>query len=144
MKKPAVFLIIVLLMSSIVFAHGNDIFDEARELVESGISCDELTDDQLEIIGDYVMEQMHPGAIHSIMDERMGGEGSAQLRQAHINMAQRFYCEADMEHGMMFSLENMRHDAILDVVITLVAIAIVLALVFVFVARSAVPKRKRK
>ena len=69
-----------------------EIFKQAEAIIRQRISCDELTSDQLEILGDYYMEQMHPGEFHEIMDERMGGEGSASLRQIHINMGLAFYC----------------------------------------------------
>lgn len=101
MKKTIfIFSIILLLSPGLVFAHGEEIFTEAEELIESRISCDQLTNDQLEIIGDYYMEQMHPGEAHEIMDEIMGGEGSESLKQVHINMARSFYCG---EHEAMSS-----------------------------------------
>ena len=79
-------------------AHGEDTFAEAEELIKQKIACNELTEDQLEIIGDYYMEQMHPEELHELMDERMGGEGSESLRQVHIVMAKNFYCG---EHQVM-------------------------------------------
>ncbi len=81
----------------IAFAHEHN-FDETEKLIDSGISCDELTDQQLEAIGDYYMEQMHPGESHEMMDKMMGGEGSESLKQMHIAMAKRLYCN---EEGMM-------------------------------------------
>ena len=82
-------LLAIILILSLVFA---DNFEIGRELITQKTPCDELTSDQLEEIGDYLMEQMHPGKLHEIMDERMGGEGSESLRQIHINMAEGFYC----------------------------------------------------
>jgi putative membrane protein len=84
----------------LVSAHGEEAFEEAEKIIDSKTSCDQLTEDQLEIIGDYYMEQMHPGEDHEIMDERMGGEDSESLRQMHINMALSFYCG---EHSVMTS-----------------------------------------
>lgn len=101
MKKIVfVFGIILLISFSLVSAHGEETFAQAEELIESKVSCDELTDDQLEVIGDYYMEQMHPGETHETMDEMMGGEGSESLRLMHINMARNFYCG---DHEMMGS-----------------------------------------
>ncbi len=56
-------LIIGLLLICIngVFAHEHSDFSEAKELIESNVSCDKLSDEQLEVIGDYFMEQMHLG-----------------------------------------------------------------------------------
>jgi uncharacterized membrane protein len=65
---------------------------EAKQLITSNASCDELSQDQLELIGDYYMEQMHPGEAHETMDRMMGGEGSDSLKSAHIQMALVLYC----------------------------------------------------
>ena len=99
MKKIFTILIfsMLLLSVSLVFAHEHD-FNETKQIIDSGISCDKLTDEQLESIGDYYMEQMHPEELHELMDERMGGEGSESLRQVHIVMAKNFYCG---EHQVM-------------------------------------------
>lgn len=78
-----------------------DEFEEAKQLITQQISCQQLSDDQLEKIGDYVMEQMAPGAAHVQMEQMIGGEGSASLRQAHIFMARRWYCGDAAGFGMM-------------------------------------------
>jgi len=90
MKKILILVVFVILLFSPVYASEN--FDEALEIMQAKIPCSELSDDQLEILGDYYMEQMHPGDLHEVMDERMGGEGSENLRLVHINMAKMFYC----------------------------------------------------
>ena len=99
-KKIIPFLIFVLFLNlSLISANENN-FNETKQLIDSGIGCDELTDEQLEAIGDYYMEQMHPGESHELMDQMMGGEGSESLKQVHINMAKRLYCNEDVG-GMM-------------------------------------------
>lgn len=100
--KKTVFLVslFLLLGLSLVLAHGEEGFAEAEVIIESKLPCDSLTDEQLELVGDYYMAQMHPGEAHEIMDERMGGEGSESLRQMHIGMARSFYCG---EYGAMSS-----------------------------------------
>jgi hypothetical protein len=107
MNKIFVFIVMCSVLFSIGFStasgdHGAT-FEMAEEIIEQKISCDELTEDHLEILGDYYMEQMHPGELHEIMDEMMGGEGSLNLRLIHINMGKAFYCgEHDaMSDGMM-------------------------------------------
>src|SRR3989344_9661191 len=97
MKKIFTILIfgMLLLSVSLVFAHEHD-FGETKQIIDSGISCDKLTDEQLEFIGDYYMERIHPGEAHEIMDKMMGGEGSESLKQVHINMAKRLYCNEDV------------------------------------------------
>src|SRR3989344_4853704 len=71
---------------------------KAKEIIKNKIQCDDLTLEQIEILGDYYMEQMHPGELHEIMDARMGGAGSEQLQQTHIAIAGTFYCG---EHTIM-------------------------------------------
>ena len=108
MKKIFTILIfgMLLLSVSLVFAHEHD-FNETKQLIDSGISCDKLTDEQLESIGDYYMEQMHPGEAHKMMDQMMGGEGSESLRQVQINMAKRLYCNEDIGGMMGGGMMNM-------------------------------------
>jgi len=104
MKKISIIVIfsMLLLSVSLVSAHEHN-FAETKQLIDSGIGCDKLTDEQLESIGDYYMEQMHPGEAHEIMDNMMGGEGSESLKQVHINMAKRLYCNENVYigYGMM-------------------------------------------
>ncbi len=92
-------MVVLLLNISLVFAHEHNV-DETKQLIDSGISCDKLTDEQLEAMGEYYMEQMHPGEAHNLMDNMMGGEGSDTLKQMHIQMAKRLYCNEDVG-GMM-------------------------------------------
>lgn len=103
-------LVLALLVNTLIFAvaHGEETFTLGEDVIKQNIPCEELTDDQLELIGDYSMEQMHPGELHERMDQMMGGEGSAQLRQAHINMARMFYCgeKGAMSSGMMNTMMN--------------------------------------
>ena len=67
MMKKILFIICMILLSSIVSAHQHNL-SETKQIIDSGISCDKLSDEQLEAIGDYYMEQMHPGELHEIMD----------------------------------------------------------------------------
>ncbi len=112
--KKIILIFGVLLLSVVVLVSANgdhqSEIEESREIVESGIGCDELSNGQLEAIGEYYMEQMHPGEAHKIMDNMMGGEGSESLKQVHINMAKRLYCNEDvggmMGGGMMAMMGN--------------------------------------
>ncbi len=105
MKKLLLFTIVVLLLSmSIVYAHEHN-SEEAKQLIDSEVDCDELSNEQLESVGEYYMEQMHPGEAHELMDDMMGGEGSDSLKQMHIQMARRLYCNEDV--GGMMGLGGM-------------------------------------
>jgi len=107
MKKAILISVIFLFGIIAVLAqesHDSEI-EEGKKLVESKISCDKLSNEQLEAVGNYYMEQMHPGEAHEIMDNMMGGEGSESLKQVHINMAKRLYCNDNVYigYGMMGS-----------------------------------------
>ena len=106
MKKVLVFIIglVLLLNISSVLAYEYNLA-ETKQLIDSGVGCDKLTNEQLEAMGDYYMEQMHPGESHELMDNMMGGEGSESLKRVHINMAKRLYCNENvyMGYGMMGS-----------------------------------------
>lgn len=99
----AVLVAYVLLSATFASAHSDEDFLEAEKIISEKIPCSELNENQLEILGDYYMEQMHPGEAHEYMDEMMGGEGSESLRQIHINMGIRFYCNSNTNdnYGMM-------------------------------------------
>ncbi|MBI2671062.1 hypothetical protein HYX18_03755 [Candidatus Woesearchaeota archaeon] len=97
-------MVLFILISSQALAQEHD-FAKTKLLIDSGISCSKLTDEQLEEIGDYYMEQMHPGEAHELMDKMMGGEDSESLKQVHINMAKRLYCNE--EFGGMMGMMNM-------------------------------------
>src|SRR3989338_7804219 len=101
MKKAILILAIFLLGIVAVLeqeSHDSEI-EEGKKLVKSKTSCDKLSNEQLESIGDYYMEQMHPGEAHGIMDNMMGVEGSESLKQVHINMAKRLYCNESVYIG---------------------------------------------
>src|SRR3989338_9460916 len=107
MRKILFVIMVVLSFNiSLVFAHEHN-FTETKQFIDSGISCDKLTDEQLEAMGDYYMEQMHPGDAHELMDQMMGGEGSDTLKQMHIQMAKRLYCNEDVGGMMGGGMMNM-------------------------------------
>ena len=112
MKKIISSLVISLLIFSfslsIAAAHEGELEGIAlgKQLVESKAACNTLDNDQLEAIGDYIMEQMHPGEQHEVMENMMGGDGSETVKLAHIKMAQHMYCGnysygKDKDTGMM-------------------------------------------
>lgn len=66
---------------------------EAKRLVDSNASCASLSEDQLELIGEYIMELMHPGEAHELMHRMMGlVEGSPEEKAFHVLMARNMYC----------------------------------------------------
>src|SRR3989344_4244389 len=86
-----------------------DDFEKAKKIIDAKTPCSQLTEAQLESIGDYLMEQMHPGEAHEQMDKMMGGEGSESLRLMHIAMAKRIYCNdysGMADYGFMGMMGN--------------------------------------
>lgn len=108
MNKTIILGLIFVLSISIVFAHGEETFADAEEIIKAATSCQSLTDEQLEEIGEYYMEQMHPGESHELMHKMMGlEEGSEAEEQFHINMAKRLYCNEDIGGMMSGGMMNM-------------------------------------
>lgn len=97
------FLLMVII--GMAFADEGHDFTEGKELIESNADCDQLTEQQLEEIGEYLMEQMHQGERHGLMHQMMGlQEGTETEEQFHLNMAKRMYCNEGlgmMNNGMM-------------------------------------------
>ena len=96
----AAFMIIMLVMfvmllfnSSFAKAVTQQELSDAKSLIDSKADCKYLSDSQLEVIGEYYMEQMHPGESHELMQQIMGlKDGSQEEEQFHINFARKIYC----------------------------------------------------
>ena len=107
MKKLSILILVLIASSFLVYAHAGDNFNDTKQIINSNISCNELSDDQLEEIGEYYMEQMHPGEAHDLMHGMMGlEEGTPEEKQFHINMARNIYC-GENRYGMMGGMMNM-------------------------------------
>src|SRR3990167_6176032 len=91
MKRYIIYFLIFIFSIGIVLADADD-FADAKNIINAKTPCANLSESQLETLGDYFMEQMHPGESHETMEKLMGGEGSESLRLIHIAMAQRLYC----------------------------------------------------
>src|SRR3989344_6872430 len=95
MKKIIALFGVLLISIFLVSANGDhqNEMEEGKKLVESNVDCEDLTDEQLETIGEYFMEQMHPGEAHEAMHEMMGiEEGTEYHKQFHVNIAKMMYC----------------------------------------------------
>src|SRR3989338_6254262 len=105
-KAIIIYVVIALLLNlSLANATTQQELSEAKNLIDSEIDCKDLADAQLELIGEYYMEQMHPSESHELMHKMMGlEEGSKAEEQFHINMAKVLYCG---ESGGMMSMMNM-------------------------------------
>ena len=107
--KKIIFVVIVALLLSLGLANAitQQEISEAKGLIDSKVDCKSLSDSQLEIIGEYEMELMHPGESHELMHKMMGlKEGSEAEKQFHINMAKTIYCgeSGGMMGGGMMSM----------------------------------------
>lgn len=104
MKKIMLVMIAILLLNlSLAGAITQQEAKEAKSLIDSKANCKSLSDSQLELIGEYYMEQMHKGESHELMHQMMGmKEGSEIEEQFHINLAKAMYCgEKNALGGMM-------------------------------------------
>ena len=106
MRKTILVIFAVLMLAlNLVNAITQQEINEAKGLIDSKVDCKSLSDSQLEIIGEYEMELMHPGDSHEAMHKMMGlKEGSEPEKQFHINMAKTIYCGESggmMGGGMM-------------------------------------------
>ena len=105
--RKLLFLVLVILLMNLGFANSitQQEINEAKGLIDSKADCKSLSEFQLEIIGEYEMELMHPGKAHELMHQMMGlKEGSEAEKQFHINMAKTIYCGESggmMGEGMM-------------------------------------------
>ena len=116
MKKYLVYFLIFVFSIGIVFADAGE-FAEAKKIIDAKTPCSQLTESQLEIIGDYLMEQMHPGQAHETMDKMMGGEGSASLKLMHISIAKRIYCSDINDaanYGMMGTTIGLNYGGMMN------------------------------
>lgn len=94
MSRKFSLLVVVLLLSSLAFAHEEfRTPDETVAIILSRqgvatlekLDCASVPEGDFELLGDAVMERMIGShELHEQMDDMMGGEGSASLRQMHI------------------------------------------------------------
>ena len=121
MKKTLIYILIFVLSIGIVYPAADE-FAEAKKIIDAKTPCSKLTESQLENLGDYLMEQIHPGQAHEVMDKMMGGEGSESLRLMHIAMAKRLYCNdindavnyGTMGYGVMGGLGRTNYGGMIN------------------------------
>src|SRR3989338_519083 len=108
MRKTILVIFAVLMLTlNLVNAITQQEISKAKGLIDSKVDCKSLSDSQLEIIGEYEMELMHPGDSHEAMHKMMGlKEGSEPEKQFHISMAKTIYCgeSGGMMGGGMMSM----------------------------------------
>lgn len=137
--------ILLLILSTFVLAdNGHDEYsalEKAEALINSQIPCESLTNEELEYVGEYYMEQQHPGDEHERMDEMMGGHGSDSLREAHIQIAQTQYCGNN--RGGMINGYMMGNGWFYDSIIYLIIFAIIFSIVFWITYKLVLEEKKK-
>lgn len=76
--------------SSTISAALQDIYSSQSISAQSQVICAQVTDTQFEKLGDAVMGYGITEQQHAVMENMMGGEGSATLKQAHINLGRSY------------------------------------------------------
>lgn len=85
-----------------------NIFDSQSVSDQSKIDCSKVTDSQFEKLGDAYMGLGISEQQHTAMENIMGGEGSATLTQAHINMGRSYLgCWSNYKGGPSISSPMM-------------------------------------
>jgi uncharacterized membrane protein len=91
--------IVMLLITSIITAADitaaenlTEEVENGRKLIESAVPCSQLDNGELEMIGEYYMEQMHPGEAHEAMHAMMFSNNKEAGESMHIFMAKKGYC----------------------------------------------------
>jgi len=81
-----------------------NIYDSQNITEQKNIDCSKISDGQFDEVGDAYMGIMLPNKKqHEVMDNMMGGEGSENLRQAHINMGRSYLgCWSNYESGPVY------------------------------------------
>lgn len=67
-----------------------DIYTSQNITSPTPIDCSKVTDTQFEKLGDAYMGNGITEAQHTVMENMMGGEGSATVKQAHISMGRAY------------------------------------------------------
>lgn len=96
MKKWLVLAFLALVGSALAHEHSEMANLDAKYLVYSGEGCENFSKDELMVIGDYYMEQVHPGFAHKVVHSMLGGDDSETLHNLHIHIAKVWHC---MEPG---------------------------------------------
>ena len=159
MNKALFVISILLLTLGLVNAVSQEELNDAKALIDSKITCDKLTNEQLEEIGEYYMEQMMPGISHERAHEMMGiKEGSEAEEQFHINLAKRSYCGENigmMGWGMMGNnyqapqYNNLSYgprgfEIFFYIILTLIVLVIILIIILIISRSRNNTKQKRR
>ncbi|MEW6329505.1 MAG: SHOCT domain-containing protein [Candidatus Micrarchaeota archaeon] len=108
MGKLFVVAVVLFSLFSTAYSVSQNELAEAKQLIDSNVSCANLSDEQLELVGEYFMEQMHPRGAHEMMHRMMGlSEGTQEEKNFHISMARNTYCRESRSVGMMCGMMTM-------------------------------------
>lgn len=116
MKTKIILSIILILAPFSILAENLSLEDVLSEIMSAqavdkvtSISCQKVSDEQFEKLGEIAMSVIHPNEQqHETMDQMMGGEGSQSLKAMHIVMGENYLgCGTGAMGGGMMGGNNM-------------------------------------
>lgn len=106
-------MLVLMLLASQLFAHrglGLKIeYEIGRTLVAQNVSCENLSDFELEMIGDYYLETKYPGRYHEMIDSGMGSRTEEEINQFHRDVAYEYYCKMKPQSKEKLELINFTY-----------------------------------
>lgn len=158
MKKTASLIVVAFMIIIALFvpAEGMDLdkLEEGKRIARSHIRCEDMNEGQLEAVGEYLMEQMHPGSAHESMHRMMGlEEGTLEHEKFHVNLTKSMYCGTG-DWGMigivstnMFDTNTMKNylnkqQMFLNIpIIPYLAVAAIITTILIYLALSSKKRR---
>lgn len=144
-----VFFMIVVALFASAESMNLDKIEEGKRLARSQARCEDMNEGQLEAIGEYLMEQMHPGSAHEAAHRMMGlEEGTLEHEKFHVNLTKSMYCGAGdwgmlgvvktdlFDISMMKNYLNQQNMFLSIPVIPYLALAAIITIILIYLALS--------
>lgn len=144
-NKLKLALAFVLLFAAAMFAHrglGLKVeYEIGKTLVAQNVSCENLSDFELEMIGDYYLETKYPGDYHRLIDSGFGSRNEEEINQFHRDVAYEYYCQYQPVNQQQLDFVDGTYSAI-----QLLQLLIVLGVVYLIykIITEIIPEMRRE